>query len=300
MAGISWYAVAVVVRVASVFSHGYVHPDEFFQAQEVAADRMYNLGAHPPPPEGGARREARQRGKQGGESETDREERLGGDGVRLAGVGGGGKSRLSRTRNMPICMFAALTVCSHSLPCPLCPPAPPTLSAVYLLRRSGRLGAAMGVRCCVPLPLKRPAHAPRHVPLPHRAGHLPHPRCLLPAQRLPPRSPMLGAPALLPARPFCPAPRASMRLRPALGTAVSGIRVASVPPPHAPLLEHPRVHPLRRPPPLLARASPSPPPLRLLPPRGLSPGLSAALPRVSCSRRVYVDRHARSSIANVH
>ena len=37
------YGCAICIRLALLFSPGYIHPDEFFQAQEVAAIRRHSL-----------------------------------------------------------------------------------------------------------------------------------------------------------------------------------------------------------------------------------------------------------------
>ena len=38
------YGVVITVRFAMIYTHGYLHPDEFFQAQEVFAVRDRTLG----------------------------------------------------------------------------------------------------------------------------------------------------------------------------------------------------------------------------------------------------------------
>jgi phosphatidylinositol glycan class Z len=38
-----WHACAVAARTALLLAPGYIHPDEFFQAQEVAAIRRHAL-----------------------------------------------------------------------------------------------------------------------------------------------------------------------------------------------------------------------------------------------------------------
>jgi len=44
MAAFTWlYASAIGLRVVLLVAPGYIHPDEFFQAQEVAAIRRYSL-----------------------------------------------------------------------------------------------------------------------------------------------------------------------------------------------------------------------------------------------------------------